>query len=195
MAKKQRQSAKAPAKKHEHVIEKREGELFSYAYDLNRQLVEDAASALAGDRNRNPPMIASIVILIVLVVLAASPFGDDALPLLAVLVVVEAVLWTLSARWRQLMLRKLRAAGLDCALVSEDANRFAVHVFEDELAVVPEAGGSEVRHALSALRKIKPANNQLLLVFADGYVPIPHKALSVSRFDELERFLHKKLGK
>lgn len=112
--------------------------LFQASYELNRQVVEDAGMALAGDQMRNPPTIASIVILVAIVVLAAL-VGNDAVVALTILVVLWIATWQLSRRWPQIMVGRLRKAGFDTALIPDDERRREVLVYADRVVVLPKA--------------------------------------------------------
>ena len=62
--------------------------LFSFSYDVNHTLLEDASLAMMGNRLRNPSNIASVLLLIVIVFIAMSPNGRQVTLLLVSLVCV-----------------------------------------------------------------------------------------------------------
>lgn len=168
--------------------------LFTYTYELSNALVVQMAGALAGDRNRNPPAIAVVVLLACIVFLAATPGTSDNTPLLVALVIVTVVLMTLATRWRDLMVRSLRAAGFDTALAPEGQRRYEVSVFEDRFVV---AHGSDLKTTLlvSDLRRPRPAKDVVVLRFSGKrYLPVPRKALSGARYNELLRFVAARTG-
>lgn len=172
-----------------------EGErpLFSYSYELSGSLVSEMASALAGDDRRNPPMIATYVLLVVVLIVAVSPLGQNSALLIA-LVIIELSVWGLSTKWRAIQERRLRHAGLDPAFVPEDKRRRSVEVYEDRVVVeAPE--GEPQTYLVSSMRKPFFTETMLIMVFSGNtFVPAPRKALSTTRFNQLVRLVCEKTG-
>lgn len=158
--------------------------LFSYTYELSNQLVEDAATALAGDPSRNPATMACAGSLVVIIAFASSPIGNNP-PVLILLVIIEMALWSLARKWHEVQVWRLRRAGLDTALVAEDQRRRSVSVYDDRL-VVEERNGHKTALPMDEMRRPKLSGEVLVLTFSRGrFVPVPRKSMSVSRFDEL----------
>lgn len=174
--------------KHAALTTGMEKPLFQASYELNRQVVEDAGMALAGDQMRNPPTIASIVILVAIVVLAALA-GNEAVVALTILVVLWIATWQLSRRWSQIMVGRLRKAGFDTALIPNDERRREVLVFADRVVVLPKGGAPET-YQRSEMRKPRVGSEIMVLRFPHGaYALIPRRSLSAQRYNDLVREL------
>lgn len=167
--------------------------LVSYVYDLTSALVIDMSVALAGDRKRNPASVVCACLLVIIVMLAASPVARQLTPLLVVLIVVEMATWTLSSKWQAVQLRRLRKAGFDLALAPEGKRRRTVSVFEDRV-VVEEPSGHKTSYPVSEMRRPRSAGEMLVLRFQGGFVPVPRHALSASRYNDLLRFVAERTG-
>ena len=162
--------------------------LFSASYELNRQIVEDAGLALAGDQMRNPPTIASIVVLVAIIALAAV-VGNEAVVPLTILVVLWIAMWQLSRRWPQIMVSRLRRAGYDTALIPDDERRREVLVYADRVVVLPK-GGAPQTYQRSEMRKPRVGSEIVVLRFPHGaYVLVPRRSLSAQRYNDLVREL------
>lgn len=173
--------AKGTSNTAENGIEK---PLFSLSYDLSAQLVDEAARVLAGDKMRNPPSVASIAVLVLIVIAALAPATRGNVPLLVGMVVVEVILWNLADRWAQVQLRKLRRAGLDTAFIPEDKRRVSIAVYEDTLAVTGPSGAKTLK--VSDLRAANLGNELSVLAFAGGtLVLVPRRAMSAQRYHDL----------
>lgn len=167
--------------------------LFSYSYELSGSLVSDMATALAGDEKRNPPMIATYVLLVVVLLVAISPLGKNSALLIA-LVIIELAVWWLSTKWHAIQERRLRRAGLDPAFVPEGKRRRSVSVYEDRI-VVEAAEGDAQTYPVSAMGKPYYAADLLVMTFSgNAFVPAPRKALSTTRFNQLVRHVSEKTG-
>lgn len=171
------------------------GELFSCSYELTNQLVDEAATALAGDSRSNPAMLASYGLLVVILLVAMSPIGASqaSMPVLLGLILVEVGLWVLARRWHDIKLAQLRRNGLDTALIPERQRRREVRVYEDRVVVAPKEG-TETTYATAGMRKPKLTSGLCLLRFAEGAVPVPSRAMSVTRYEELVRWACKRTG-
>lgn len=168
--------------------------LYSYAYELSGALVDEMATALAGDRYKNPATVACVFILAVIVFFAASPIGYNNQVPLVCLVVVWVILWTVSGKWQTIQVRKLRRAGLDPALAPEGKRRYEVAFYEDRVVVTPPEG-KLVTYPVSSLRKPKQSRDLLVIPVAGGaYLPVPHRALSTGRYNELLHHVAKLTG-
>lgn len=159
--------------------------LFSFSYDVNHTLLEDASLAMMGNRLRNPSNIASVLLLIVIVFIAMSPNGRRVTLLLASLVCVEVVLWFVSDHWNQFHLRRLKKAGLDITGLPKESRRVKVEVYPDHLvANVPGKEAEEL--PLSTVRKLHLGREVSVVEFVGPrYVIVPKRALSEQRHRDL----------
>lgn len=172
--------------------------LFSYSYVLSNALIDDMATALSGERLRNPPAIICAVLLIAIISLAASPWASSHLWVLIFLIIIEVPLWTLAStsKWHAVQIHKLRTSGLDLALIPEDERHVDVALYEDRIAVRPR-NGSIRAYPLSSIRKPKITGDHemLVLTFSDRhYVPVPRRSLSAGRYNELIRSVAQRAG-
>ena len=159
--------------------------LFSFSYDVNHTLLEDASLAMIGDRLRSPSNIASVLLLIVIVFIAMSPNGRQVTLLLTSLVCIEVVLWFVSDHWNQFHLWRLKKAGLDITGLPKESRRVKVDVFPDHLvANVPGKEGEEL--PLSTVRKLHLGREVSVVEFVGPrYVIVPKRALNEQRHRDL----------
>lgn len=167
--------------------------LFSYSYEVSGQLVSDMATALAGDTKRNPPMIATYALLVLVLLVALSPLGTNT-ALLITLVIIELAVWYVSTKWHSIQERRLRKLGFDPAFIPEDKRRRSVSVYDDR--VVVELPDDETKtYPISSMGKPCYGDGMLVMSFSGkAFVPVPHKALSATRHNQLVRFIAEKTG-
>lgn len=127
--------------------------LYTLSYDLSAQLVEEAASTLAGARYRNPASLVGGVFLVAILAVALVPGGRQMTALLVALFVGAVAFLQLGDRWQAVQLRRLRKAGLDTAFLDKDARRVRVSVYPDRVVLGEKGatgGGSAAGASASA---------------------------------------------
>lgn len=177
----------------QNSVPETDGALFSYSYEITNPLVQDAASALAGEKGRNPAAGACAAVLLVIILTASFPRSEMATPLLVVLLVLEVGLWNLMYRWQDVQLGRLRKAGFDTALIDHDKRRRKVRIYEDRILV--DDGETTKAHLMSDAKKPRMGSGGLVIPFrGGGFVLVPAKSLSTSRYGELVAHLNKLTG-
>ena len=156
------------------------------SYELTPQLVDEAASALAGPRYRNPPSFVGAVFLLGIVTFAMTPNArEHVVPLLVMFVGAVASLQA-GEKWQKVQLRRLRRSGLDTAFIDKDKRRLEVRFFADHVEVARKGEPTEANLPLSGMKKPVKGPELLVLRFAGpAYVIVPQRAMSLSRFEEL----------
>lgn len=160
------------------------------SYELTPQLVDEAASALAGPRYRNPPSFVGAVFLLGIVAFAMTPNArEHVVPLLVMFVGAVASL-QLGEKWQKVQLRRLRRSGLDTAFIDKDKRRLEVRFFTDHVEVARKGESAETSLPLSGMKKPVKGPELLVLSFAGpAFVIVPQRAMSLSRFEELCSFV------
>ena len=172
------------------------------SYELTDQLVDQSATLLAGDASRNPAAITSMVLLVIIVAWGFATSSDPKVdpsspPVIAtagVLVAAAVALGTLAGRWKQVKLSRLRRSGLDLASVDKRQRRRTVSVFADRVVVAPEGVEPQVFPLASMRRPLFGPELMLLRFGANGFVPVPRRSLSATRYADLERFVREQTG-
>ena len=164
--------------------------LYTASYELTPQLVDEAASALAGPRYHNPPTIASAIFLIGIVAYGLLPGARQNVVPLVVLFLCAVGCLQAGDRWQRFQLRGLRRAGLDTAFIDKGDRRMEVRVFADRVETSRRGADGTQTLPLSAMKKPVEGPELLVLKFSGpSYVIVPQRSMSLSRFKELVSFV------